>query len=343
MPKARLLSILNISATFIGTVVGAGFASGQEVLRFFGRYEVWGLFGVGVSAMLFILFGYILLFLGYSKGWDSYNELMTDLFGKGIGTAIDFILTIFLFGLSSVMAAGAGAVFYQYAHIPKAFGIGLTLLLAYIVVKSGLKRITGINILVVPLLIIFIFGVAFLTTNGNEIAKLPKTGGPLATNWLVSSVLYVSYNIALALGIILPLGKQANNKTEIIMGAVLGGVILGLLLLAIDLSLLSMPKSYLKSEIPLLRTVTNYWLFKVTFAFVLWAEIFTTLISTSFAFLHRIAKLYSNKYCYLFFWIAIFFFSQVGFSKLIGILYPFFGFVCLAILIKLILRIRRTN
>ncbi|OTA41527.1 MAG: hypothetical protein A6D92_05935 [Symbiobacterium thermophilum] len=62
MPKAakgvvrmarRGAAVFRVATTYIGTVVGAGFASGQETLRFFAAYGPAGLAGILLATLLF--------------------------------------------------------------------------------------------------------------------------------------------------------------------------------------------------------------------------------------------------------------------------------------------------
>jgi uncharacterized membrane protein YkvI len=49
--------VVRIAFTYIGTIVGAGFASGQEILQFFTKYGWMALFTIGLSTLLFIWLG----------------------------------------------------------------------------------------------------------------------------------------------------------------------------------------------------------------------------------------------------------------------------------------------
>ena len=70
------LNIFKVAATYIGTVVGAGFASGQEVLQFFSAYGMKGLFGIAVATLLFFIFGYTILIIGRAQKVTSYMEVV---------------------------------------------------------------------------------------------------------------------------------------------------------------------------------------------------------------------------------------------------------------------------
>lgn len=48
------ISVLLVAATYIGTVIGAGFATGKEIVTFFSRFGAIGTLGVMISCYLFI-------------------------------------------------------------------------------------------------------------------------------------------------------------------------------------------------------------------------------------------------------------------------------------------------
>ena len=52
---------------YIGALIGAGFASGQEILTFFVKYGRLGGVGVVISSVIFGLFAYFILALAVEK------------------------------------------------------------------------------------------------------------------------------------------------------------------------------------------------------------------------------------------------------------------------------------
>lgn len=44
---------IEMAGAFIGVIVGAGFASGQEILQFFTSFGWWGIIGGVIAAVLF--------------------------------------------------------------------------------------------------------------------------------------------------------------------------------------------------------------------------------------------------------------------------------------------------
>ncbi|MEW6230359.1 MAG: hypothetical protein AB1700_20110, partial [Bacillota bacterium] len=67
--------VFKLGATYVGTVVGAGFASGQEHLHFFGPFLAGGGQGVMLAGALFILFGALLADLVFRRQTSSPEEL----------------------------------------------------------------------------------------------------------------------------------------------------------------------------------------------------------------------------------------------------------------------------
>ena len=55
--KTNWGAAIQIAAVYVGTVVGAGFATGREIVEFFSRFGFIGLISM-------IMSGYILIFLG---------------------------------------------------------------------------------------------------------------------------------------------------------------------------------------------------------------------------------------------------------------------------------------
>ena len=51
---------------FIGVVVGAGFASGQEAMQYFVAFGNWGLWGIALAAGLMMITGVSILPVSYT-------------------------------------------------------------------------------------------------------------------------------------------------------------------------------------------------------------------------------------------------------------------------------------
>ena len=76
MTKKIIASSAKIAANLAGTIIGAGFASGQELTQFFVAYGSMGLTGLLVTCLLFTWLGIQILEISYKIHATSYHELL---------------------------------------------------------------------------------------------------------------------------------------------------------------------------------------------------------------------------------------------------------------------------
>lgn len=340
------ISTFKIAAAYIGTVVGAGFASGQEVLQFFGYFGLWGLAGIVLATLLFIFFGRIILFMGRELRADSHLPVILKAGGPWIGWIIDFVITFFLFGALTAMAAGAGAVFEEQFGWPSILGNGLMILASMSTVLLGISGIITAISFVVPLLMVAVLGICVLTVlnigfepgvlfwNAAEKAPVPF--------WPLSAVVYVSYNLVIAVAVLAPLGKAIADPVRLSRGALWGGLGLGLGAAAIMLALLvNMPRAG-NFDIPMIFVSGRVSpLAQTLYSVVLFAEIYTTAVASLYGFTVRITSPGSPRMKWLVLGVSLLAFtaSQFGFTSLVRVLYPAVGFAGLLLLGALTYRI----
>ena len=100
--------ILKMGSAFIGIIVGAGFASGQEILQYFTSFGLLGIVGAIISTALFAYLGMTLTRLGSRMRTTSHKEVIYKISGRYLGIVVDYIIIFTLFGVGVVMIAGAG-------------------------------------------------------------------------------------------------------------------------------------------------------------------------------------------------------------------------------------------
>ena len=123
----------------IGTVVGAGFASGRNSQFCYLRLN--GFLGLIIVTALFILYGYIIMNLGKTFNSFSYLDVIKKAGGRYIAPILDFLITFFLFGSLTAMVAGSGAIFKQQFKIPEIWGNLVMIILTTITVLMGIKGV----------------------------------------------------------------------------------------------------------------------------------------------------------------------------------------------------------
>jgi len=332
-----------VATTFIGTIVGAGFASGQEILTFFSHFGFNGIIGIIMSCFLFCLTGTLIMLLGNRLEAHSFGQVVRHVCGSKLGPLMDFLLTLFLFGALSVMLAGSGAVFFQQWGLSFSLGTALTMIVTILTVLAGLRGIIKANSLVVPLMVFICVSATLPTITVKNLESVLSGFVPAATGaaslWFMSALLYVSYNITLSVSVLAPLGRAIKNRRALIWGGVLGGLGLGILAMLINLAILSHYPDSSNYEIPSLFVAGRMaWIIQLAFSFVLWAEIFTTVIGSVYGLAARISEYTGVSYTtiVIVLMLVAFIISHFGFSGLVGTLYPLFGYISFIFLARLV-------
>ena len=121
--QSKVSGIIQIAAVYVGTVVGAGFATGREIVEFFTKYGFYGLLGICVAGLLFIYFGTKVMLVAVRINARSYQDFNAYLFGNRWALYINGLFFIMLFCVNAVMLSGAGSLFEEQLGMPKTVGI----------------------------------------------------------------------------------------------------------------------------------------------------------------------------------------------------------------------------
>lgn len=132
---------LKIAGAFVGVIVGAGFASGRELLLFFVDFGVWGLVGALVSAALFTFLGMALAALGNRQQATSHKDVIQAICGRQLGLFVDWLITFFMFAVTVVMLAGGGALLEQQFGIPALTGSVLVTMVVVGIVCLDVRKV----------------------------------------------------------------------------------------------------------------------------------------------------------------------------------------------------------
>lgn len=335
--------VFRVAATYVGTVVGAGFASGQETLRFFVAYGPAGLAGVILATMLFCVYGILIMDLGRRLQATSHREVLHFACGRTVGGIMDGLITLFLGVTLAIMTAGGGAVFAEQLGLPGLLGSTLTAGLAGLTILARMRGIIAANSVVVPLLTLAVGGLSAMAIKDTAPGAILREAAPwpdLATapHWMLSALLYAAYNLILSISVLAPLGAEVKDRRAIYAGGLTGGLVLGLLAGSMGLALtLHMPEAS-GFEVPMLYLARLHprpvqWFYTL----ILWAEIYTTAIACAYGFSARAAEVLQCDYrkAVLVISGAALLLSGLGFSTLMAHLYPAFGVPTLLLLLLL--------
>ncbi|WP_026907177.1 YkvI family membrane protein [Paucisalibacillus globulus] len=336
-------AILLVAATYIGTVIGAGFATGKEIVTFFSNFGALGTIGIIVSCYLLTYFGTkIMLISAHIKAY-SYKEFNDYLFGHTWGKVINIMIFIIVMSVTSVMLSGAGAVFHEQLGIPYFVGIITTILLVFLVVMRGLKGLFAINSYIVPLIILFglfIFISIFDDNPSLLLAPFLSITIPEHPFWTISPFTYASFNVITAMVVLVPLGKEIQDEYVLKWGGFLGGLGLFILLLLSHFSLLVNPTTF-PFDIPMAEIVKQFGgLIHILFLLIIFSEIFNTVTANVYGISRQVKTSFGIKYNHAVLAILLIIFlvsQQYGYGQLLSILYPLFGYIGLLYLAVLLI------
>ncbi|WP_053959720.1 YkvI family membrane protein [Sulfobacillus thermosulfidooxidans] len=307
----RLAVILSVALAYVGTVVGAGFASGQEIWQFFSRFGSPGMMGIIISSGVFSIVGAIALEKG-RQGITDFGHLLSNVYSPNMARMGEGMTDVFLLlGLIVVIAGGGSTLsnFHVNPWIGKIFTLAIILYVGY----WGVDGITKANGVIVPYLILITLLTSVLSPLPSSLALDAREPGA----WLLSAVLYVSYNLFTAVMVLLGLGSKLHSSREAWYAATLGGVILGLLLTLEHHVLVGLSHV---NDLPMLtvayRINTHLGIF---YALSLWLALLTTGIGIVFVLRERYGKRYLVGL-----WIVLAF-TQWSFQALVKNLYPVMG------------------
>lgn len=335
MTKNIIPNIVRIAANFAGTIIGAGFASGQELTQFFVAYGSMGLTGLLITCLLFTWLAIQILEISYQIHATSYHELLYYVCGKRMGLLLDLLITFFLFGVLTITLAGAGTLSQDTLGRPY-LGLGIMFFSLLLTTLCGLNGITAANLIITPLATLTLISIGLSSLFHHELSLSvihfsPQTDLPIP-HWLLASLLYLSYNLVMSTTVLVPLGARISQRRARILGSMAGGILLMLLAGLITLVVILHYPESLEYEIPMLFIASSqHFIHHTSYIFIFAAALYTTGLACLYgcATKFTMATGLSLKNSLLILLTLSFLFSTAGFSELIGIIFPIFGYATL--------------
>ncbi len=327
---------LKIAFVYIGLVIGAGFASGREILEYFNMQSRTGIFPILLSFFAFAFISYLILSKTHRTGISDFSELADVIAGR-LSPFIKAVMYLFMFCGFFVMLSAGGSLFTTAFNIDGRIGVLSLSLICFLVFSFDVKGIVAINTILVPFMIC---GITYLSLSsllyGSTLASTFSFGQSPA----ISAVCYVSYNTITAGAVLVPL-LSILNKKSIRIGVIVGSGVLGILIFLIRASLNIFYDRILYSDMPLLEMAAMRGeIYRIIYSAVLFTSICTTAVSHGFGILSRFhfktqrqRIIGSALFC-----LSALPFSDLSFTFLVSSLYSLFGYFGLIWLVILIIR-----
>lgn len=296
----------------VGTVIGAGFASGREVVTFFGAVP--NVFIALIAGAMVFACSVLFLFVGRRVQKTDMGEVNGEVFGKVRPLADIFMLFNSVTVLGAMLAA-TDSLSAEFINIRPFASILLGLLCAVIAVK-GLKGVIKANAVLVPIMIAFLCACTLRAID----FPLKSQGGRID---IYSIVLYVAMNMILGGGVLTTVHKLSPR--EILLSSAVAALVIAGLLMCIMGALQSCAAAHADMPMLLIALKSGRIMYIISLP-VIAASIFTTMLSAFKSVYDYIHGFINSKTIsagiVLIGGLAV---GALGFTSVVGLLYPITG------------------
>jgi uncharacterized membrane protein YkvI len=332
---------IKVALTYIGAVIGAGFASGQELVKFFGVFQEKGLWGTLLAGISFALLGSLIIVIVNKTKVTNYGQLVKVLFPEKLEKIFEILIALFLWVGLGVMFVGSIELLKSQFNLALVGGFLFTAGAIYLSLVFGSEGLMNVNTLLVPFLLIIAVVSSLMYINSRlECFSLDTVLGTLIPNWWVGSLNYVAYNIILAIVVLASIGEE-NKRISPISG-LLGGLTLGTMAFVMVKGMLHLPQTLLITEMPMLHlTKAVNQVMGLLYSLALWIALFTTALANAHSLTKRMAAKTYLSYKKVLFLVIVstVIFIPWNFSTLVGVVYPLLGYLGIPLIIAIFIEL----
>lgn len=339
---------IKVAMALVGLLVGAGFASGQEVIQYFLSFGYIGIVGAVVSGVIIFVVGTTIFQLGSYYLADDHSAVFNRVSSPLVSKYMDYATMFSLFAFGFVMVAGAGSnLNQQFGFAP---WVGATIMTVFLVLSGFLNvdRITDVISTITPFLIVAIivaFGITIMNmpdslNEMNEIALQQSPADGVFNNWLLAAVNYGTLVNIMAVSMMLVIaGSQMNPRTAGV-GGLLGGLIFAILLVILNFILFFNMDKVAGADMPLLAVFDSmHPTVGVIVSIIIYMMIYNTAVGMFYAMARRLTHKHPERFRVVYFTVVGigFVLSFVGFADLISWVYPAIGYLGIILTIAILI------
>ena len=319
------MNIVKAVSVIIGTIIGAGFASGKEIYIFFGQYGKFGIIGAIVSATLTGVIIYSTIAITKRLQIKSNNEFLEKISNSSkVKIILENVINAFLL----VMCAGFCTFFKQEFKIPIIITASINAIITYFLLMKNMDGIIKLNLIVVPIMVVIIIAISIKNYPIINLINNLNTNTQNPGKSILSAILYTSYNSITLIPIIVLLTTNIKNKRENKIITLVSVVIFFVLIIAIYQMLTLSAVNISKVEIPVLTILDEcHPVEKMVYSIAIITAILTSAISSGYGVAENIKDRRKYKTITFAMCLAEIPIAYIGFGKLVEILYPLFGVI----------------
>lgn len=317
-------NVILAASLYVAAVVGAGFASGQEILAFFVRYGRASIVGVLAAAALFGFFAYVIAEGCRRYRCATFDDYAGRIAGKRLSRLIRVLTGVFLFFVFCAMLAGGGEVGGALFGVPKSAAITVTAIICLVVFSAKRRGFLAVNGVLGVLITAGILFACFYILRFREMHVFANQAVKIG----LSSVSYVSYNLLTAGVTLAAVGGWLKSRRECAWMGALSGAALGLMMVGIWCVISIYYNKIPLGELPMLTLVLRQSrALAGAYGLVLFAAMLTTAVASGYGVIDMVGgfRLNGNLIGVM---LVVFgyLFSGFGFSGLVDKAYRLCGY-----------------
>ncbi|MCI2062925.1 MAG: hypothetical protein LKJ83_09145 [Eubacteriaceae bacterium] len=348
--KFDLKTIISVAGACLSCIIGAGTASGQEILQFLVSFGYWGIGGCIIALILYIWYTTVLVDIGRRIHAQSSKQVFGYLLGDKFGMLMDYFTFVMVFLIFVVMLSGAGATISQYTGMNEITARIVATIVVLCTVLLGIEKFVNILGCVGPVIVVIgaLIGlISFLQNidgflHAGEIMKTLNMAHPSGVHsWWVSGILYVTFTVMIAVPFYTKLGSEVKERKNAVAGGIVAGAGFMLVAILFYLGMLSSIDKVYDKQVPTLelaKAISPFFAFMFTVLILL--AIYSTAVPLCWTVCSKVAGTNKIRYkiCAVVTCIIGFFGALFPFASIIGVVYPYLGIVGIILCIAMFYR-----
>ena len=334
---------LAVAASFVGIVVGAGFASGMEALQYFVAYGTNGFYGVILASVTMLFAATAFMTFGSYFLAREHNEVFYNVTSKPAAFVMDWSAVACMFSVGFVMFAGAGSNLRQSFGWPIWVGAVAMLALMLIVGRFDVDKVSSVIGWATPLLVVFvligsIYSFTQVDVSWSEVGSYAQQEVSRADGtpyWWLGALNHTGLNALCGVSMALVMAGDVFDTKSSRLGGILGGVIYAVMLALLVASLLIQVESVNGTDMPLLAVIENVDpVLGFIMTWVIFLMVFNTCLGMFYALAKRLTRKNPERFypTYAIACVVGFGLSFAGFQPLVNSLYPILGYLGLFVM-----------
>lgn len=334
----------SIAMAFVGLTVGAGFATGQEVIQYFVSFGMNGIWGAVLAGIVMTIAGSVILQVGSYFLADEHRMVFRNVAHPIVSRFLDISVTLTLFAVGFVMLAGAGSNLEQQFGLPAWAG---ALIMTGVVLAAGMLDVEKVSqvigaltpLIIVAVVFAFVYAMMHMPADTSHLSEAAMAEDSPVSPWFLSAVNYNGLALLLGVSMSLVIGGNYASPKEAGIGGLMGGALYTVMLIIAAITLYLNIEKVSGSDVPMLEMMNQiHPTLGVIMAIIIFFMIFNTAIGMFYALGKRLTASTDKSFRPVFVVVTLIGYgiSFVGFDTLMTYVYPVIGYIGMAMIVIMI-------